>query len=343
MQSVRMELSFVEVLMPIVRDLKEKKSSSTRQWSLSGTEPSLSGVLKNGYVAEEDGRPLTVAEWQEMWRAAAAGERPELGFRQRYMIENMRLAIAHLGEIEQILAGMLRDEDSLSRQIEALVLANLPARAQLPDTITLLLGTCSGGFVDEQGRIVVDLAAVHMLAADPGAVLQFLAHETWHSGHWSLLADDPRMQEPWFMAFPQLQSEGMVNHLIGGTYKLMSIAAQTGQGETQKRAQEFLHYADTLEACAETRMSEYLECLDALFSGDSGPYEAYVRTLPDAPGYLHGVLMAKAIADSFGRQALIETASDPVRFLLAAIESFQRKGFTLCTPEQVLRFSAAVR
>jgi hypothetical protein len=151
------------------------------------------------------------------------------------------------------------------------------------------------------------------------------------------------MQEPWFMAFPQLQSEGMVNHLIGGTYKLMSIAAQTGQGEAQKRAQEFLHYADTLEACAETRMSEYLECLDALFSGDSGPYEAYVRTLPDAPGYLHGVLMAKAIADTFGRQALIETASDPVRFLLSAIESFQRKGFTLCTPEQVLRFSAAVR
>ncbi len=337
---MRLDLSLISALMPMVRELKGEIPSSDEQWALISGQPGLTGVLENGFVREEDGRSLTFEEWKALWQGAATGLQAVPGFRQRYMLQNMQLALTHTSALEQLLVRLLRDEDSLSEEIVATVKINLPAQAQLPGAITLALGTCSGGFVDGEGGIFVDLATIHALADDPFAIIQFLAHETWHSGHWSLVATHPRQHEPWFGPLVQLQSEGMVNHLIGGTYELMSRTVQTDHGETRNSAARFLDYADTMDAHSQSRMVDYLEHLEALIAGNTAKYDAFVRNLPDNPGYLHGVLMAKTIEETLGRRALLETTPDPVAFLLTAIQAFQRANCDVCSPALWERFAA---
>ncbi len=340
---MRLDLSFISALMPMVRGLKGETPSLDEQWELISRQPCVTDILENGFVREEDGRSLTVEEWKALWRGAVAGQQAVPGFRQRYMLQNMQVALTHTSALEQMLAHLLRDEDSLSEQIVARVMINLPAHAQLPGAITLALGTCSGGFVDRQGGIVVDLVTIHALADDPSAIIQFLAHETWHAGHWSLVATHPRQHEPWLGPLAQLQSEGMVNHLIGGTYELMSRTVRTGHGEAQDRAARFLDYADTMDAHSQPRMVDYLEHLDALIAGNTVEYESFVRQLPDNPGYLHGVLMAKTIEDVRGRRALLDTTPDPVAFLLTAIQAFQEIGCDVCSPVLWERLAALSR
>lgn len=128
-----------------------------------------------------------------------------------------------------------------------------------------------------------------------------------------------------------------MNYIVGGTYELNQYRAQHGEGEAQKASQRFVEYADTMNQQEPQRLNQLLSNIAKLLSGDVESYMTYARSLPDIPGYLHGVLMSKKIDAAFGRDALVGSASDPVKFLLLFVEAARRPGLELSVSDSALQ------
>lgn len=337
---MRIDTAFVAQVLPIVRQLAIEHQAP--QWKVMQGFPSLRGVLENGRVVEQNNRPLTFEEWTVMWANAASGQPNEQrGIRQRFMSDNMLTSIKHLDELAAVLIHFNENAVSLGMKIETRVRSSLPREAVLPASITMVLGTTSSGYVDANG-IYIDLVALYMFHGDTRMTENLLTHESWHFGHGSLLEVHPHRNEPWFMPLAQLQSEGIVNFLVGGTHELNQYRAQHSDGEVREQSRRFLEYFDTMEDQSARRLNELFSTLVSLLSGDVESYTTYVASLPDMPGYLHGVYMSRKIHEVFGRDALVRSASDPMSFILLSIEALKRQRLDPCVPSSALQQWAAL-
>ncbi|HWI63695.1 MAG TPA: DUF5700 domain-containing putative Zn-dependent protease [Symbiobacteriaceae bacterium] len=309
---MNLDLTLVDLLLPILTDLSSGVPVTDARWQGLNASPTLSAVLENG-------RLTSLMEWRRIWEAAAWGEAPELGARQRHVLANARQALGRLEQVRTAAAALRTD--LVSRMDEILrsdVLPNLPAGVSPAPAVALVLGIASGGGFFTGSGIYLDLGWIAGQGHDPVLLRKLLAHEIWHTGHYAALA--PRLDQPWLGPVFQLQSEGAANYLIGGTREVCEIAAEQGD----ERASAFVTYADTFEPQARKRLREYAEALEMLLTGDEESYQAYERTLPDMPGYLHGVYMCRAIDAALGREALIATLPDPVSFLLRYQEAAEK-------------------
>jgi hypothetical protein len=306
------------VLLPVLHDLVQGLPAPEELWEAIARDPAMSGILANGRVSEEGGRNLTFAEWRRIWEAAVSDEQLELGVRQRRMVENACASIQHLSELRGIAATAANGlGEALAKSMDAEIVPNLPAGTRVSPTVHLVLGTSSGGFFSGSD-IYVDLNLLRHLADDPEAVRQFLAHEIWHTGH-SAAVEGHRMEtERWFGPLFRLQSEGIVNCVIGGTHEQYArVAVQTSDQEARDQARAFLDYVCTIESHPCEHLDQLSVALQRLLRGDIQAYRDYEESLPDQPGYLHGLHMAKAIDHQLGRDVLIATVPDPLAFLLA--------------------------
>lgn len=322
-----LDLRFAEALLPIVSRLANGNDSPDEWWAALKDQPSLDPILQNAFVEEEGRRHLRLEEWRGIWEVAA-GRTSDLtpaGRRQQYALANARFAVQNVDVLGKLLHRLHTDLAETTLRVEMTAYGNLPEQAHCAPEIRMVAGTTSGGFVDDIG-VYVDIAVLASFGADQKLVEQFLAHELWHSGHWSLIANHPYLDAPWFMPLAQLQSEGLVNFLIGGTYELNSHRSVAGQPEEKERAKQFLAYADSMKAEAASRIDELFQKVGQLVHGDVEAYRQYVSDLPDGPGYLHGRHMAHVIDRALGRKKLLSTCPDPAAFLLSYADACSRLG-----------------
>lgn len=238
-----------------------------------------------------------------------------LGQRQRFLYENARATLGALPEIEPMLAALRSGfAEEMEEVLRSQVLANLPADATVDPAVYMVLGSASGGFYNENG-MYFDLNQMRALRRDPALLRQFLAHEIWHTGHGALAEGHPSVKAPWFMHLYMLQSEGTVNCLIGGTREWCEVVAAEAGHPDGPRAKAYLDYLTGMDVHAQERLAELSAALEKLLAGDKDGFRAYTRTLPDHPGYLHGVYMARAIERGLGRGALVAALPDPLSFL----------------------------
>lgn len=319
---LKLDLQFVEALWPIVKRVAREEECPDALWATLKDQRSLDPVLQNARVDEEGGRTLRLEEWRGIWEAAAGSRQSSLeaGRRQQYALTNARFSIQNAEALGALIRDLTDKLADVTLRIATTASENLPRGAQCASEIRLVAGTTSGGFTDETG-VYVDIAVLGALGADPKLTEQFLAHELWHSGHWSLIERHPQLDAPWFMPLAQLQSEGLVNFLIGGTYEFYAHKAAEGQAEERERAQRFLAYADAMKTEALTRIDALFLAVSRLVGGDATTYREYSNSLPDAPGYLHGKYMAEIIDSALGREVLLATCPDPVAFLLAYVQA----------------------
>lgn len=322
-----LDTQFAEALWPMVMQMSRTEQCSDDQWLAIEKQSSLGPVLQNARVDEEDGRSLSLMEWRSIWEAAAGICRTPVvaGRRQEYALTNAWFAVQHADVIHELLLNLNTRVADAALHIASTAYENLPQGAACAEEIHLVAGTASGGFTDETG-VYVDVAVLAALGANPDLTEQFLSHELWHSGHWSLIERHHHVNEPWFMPLAQLQSEGLVNCLIGGTYELYAYKAKTGQEDEKERAFRFLAYADSMETEASQRIGELYSAIARLLEGDQTTYLEFSQALPDAPGYLHGRHMARVIDKALGRESLLATCPDPVRFLTTYSEACERLG-----------------
>lgn len=328
---MQLDLSFVTAVLPWIHQMPSSEAQVQMPNRIRSLSP-LRSILENGRVTEDNNRALTFEEWASMWRDALTHKRPkELGIRQKLMYNNMLTTTRQLDELEGVLGYLLQHSNSLGQQIETRVRNNLPRGATLPPSMKLVLGTTSLGFVTQEG-IYVDHVSLYMFHDDVETVEDLLTHESWHFGHSSLLDSHPHRTESWFLPLAQLQSEGIVNYLIGGTYQIHQYQSRYAEGEARKQSRHFVQYADTMQDDLEPRVRELFSHLERLMVGDTDSYSRYVQTLPDIPGYLHGVVMARAIDEVFGREALISSTHDPLEFIVLAAQALQVKGIEVGLP-----------
>ncbi len=322
-----LDLQFVEALWPLVTRMARAEPCPGELWSALEDQISLGPVLQNVHVDEEQGRALHLKEWRSVWETAAGIRRTPLigGRRQEYALTNARFSLQNAEALDVLIRHLTTRLADITQRIVTIAVENLPSGAHCATEIHLVAGTASGGFTDETG-VYVDMAVLGALGANPKLTEQFLAHELWHSGHWSLIERHPRVDEPWFMPFAQLQSEGVVNFLIGGTYELYAHKALEGQEDEKQRARRFLTYADSMDAEAFMRIDQLYSVIGSLLEGNEMAFQNFSNSLPDAPGYLHGKYMAQIINSTLGRDALLATCSDPVTFLLEYARACEHLG-----------------
>lgn len=334
---MRLDFATVEALMPVLQDLVAGRPVSEARWDAVSLTPAFPGIMGNCCVAEEGARPLTLPEWRRIWELAAAqgNDAPALGQRQRHLFANVTATLGALSEIEAM-AAALRDgfAEQMAEVVRTRVLANLPAGAAPDPAVFMILGSASGGFYNEQGMFF-DLNQMRTLHRDPALLRQFLAHEIWHTGHGSLAEKHPAAEAPWFTNLYMLQSEGMANCLIGGTREWCEAVAATADHADAPRARAFLSYLGSMEKNAQDCLHELAEALERLLAGDTAGFRAYVLSLPDHPGYLHGVYMARTIERVLGREALIGTVPDPLAFL-RAYQQAARAGGAPMLPDSLM-------
>ncbi|MDF2631082.1 MAG: putative zinc dependent peptidase [Symbiobacteriaceae bacterium] len=324
---MHLDFAAVETLLPALLDLAAGRPVSEERWEAVSRTAAFPGIMGNCCVAEEGARHFTLAEWREIWEMAAreaapctgapaqGATAPHLGVRQRYLFDNARATLGALPEIEGMAASLRNGfAEQMEEAIQAQVLANLPPGTPLDTTVYMILGSASGGFYNDSG-IYFDLNQFRTLRRDPALMRQFLAHEIWHTGHGALAEHHPAVTAPWFINLYMLQSEGVVNCLIGGTREWCEVVAADATHGDAARSRAFLAYLASMDEHAEERLRELAEALGKLLTGDIAGFRAYAQALPDHPGYLHGVYMARTIERALGRGALIETIPDPVSFL----------------------------
>jgi len=322
-----LDLRFAESLWPIISRLANGRDCPDEWWVALKNQPSLDPVLQNAFVEEEDHRQLRLEEWRSIWEVAAGRTlhmTPD-GRRQEYALANARFALQNADMLGALLHRLHGAMAETTLRVEKTAYGNLPEDAHCAPEIRIVAGTTSGGFVDDIS-VYVDLAVLSSLGADQRLVEQFLAHELWHSGHWSLVEKHRYLDAPWFIPLAQIQSEGLVNFLIGGTYELYSHKSVAGQPEEKEYAQRFLAYADSMHAEAPARIRELYEKIGRLVRGDVEAYRQYVSGLPDGPGYLHGRYMAQVVDKAFGRKKLLSTSPDPAAFLLLYADACSELG-----------------
>ncbi|QSO47359.1 DUF5700 domain-containing putative Zn-dependent protease [Alicyclobacillus mengziensis] len=333
---MRIVTTFVRHVLPVIQHLSVEEKP--QQWNDIGQLQSLAGVLANGRVVEENDRPLRLEEWSSLWTDAIHGQtNKQLGMRQRFMYDNMRTAVRHLNDLSAVLNYLEQNSESLGVEVERRVKENLPVGAVLPNAITMILGTTSSGYVNDEG-IFIDLVTLYMFHDDKKMIKDLLTHESWHFGHSSLLESHPNANEPWFLPVAQLQSEGIVNYIVGGTYQINQHRAQHSEDQAREESRRFVEYVDSFNTVAQIRLNELLSSLEKLLSGDLEGYMKYVRTLPDIPGYLHGVFMSRQIEAVFGREVLVQSASDPVKFILLSVDALKSQGFLINVSDETLQF-----
>jgi len=333
---VQLDFATVEALLPVLLDLSAGRPVSDDRWDTVSRTAAFPSVMGNCCVAEEGARPFTLAEWRKVWEMAAQGvDSPALGMRQRLLFENARATLGALPEIE-MLAATLRSgfAEQMEEVLHTQVLANLPPGAVVDPSVYMILGSASGGFYNESG-MYFDLNQMRILRRDPALLRQFLAHEIWHTGHSALAEQHPDAAAPWFIQLYMLQSEGTVNCLIGGTREWCQELAGTADNADAPRSRAYLAYLATMDGCAEERLRELAEALEKLLAGDKAGFRAYTQTLPDHPGYLHGVYMARAIERSLGREALFTTLRNPVSFI-RTYQAAARAGGGPLLPESLI-------
>lgn len=332
---MRIDTTFVRNVLPLIQQLSAEEKP--QQWNHIGHLPSLAGVLANGRVVEEDDRHLTLEEWSALWTDAVHGQtNKQLGMRQRFMYDNMRTAVRHLNDLSVVLNYFDQNSESLGIEVERRVKANLPVGAVLPNEITMILGTTSSGYVNDEG-IFIDLVTLYMFHDDKKMIDDLLTHESWHFGHSSLLESHPNVDKVWFLPVAKLQSEGIVNYIVGGTYQINQHRAQHSEDEAREESRRFVAYVDSFDTMAQIRLNELFSSLEKLLSGDVEGYMEYVRTLPDMPGYLHGVFMSRQIEEAFGREVLVQSASDPVKFILLSVDALRSHGLLVNVSDETLQ------
>lgn len=219
---------------------------------------------------------------------------------------------AEVDGLEQALAQYSeRMEEQLSSAIKREVFPWLPERVELDYRVEITLGAPLLGFV-AAGVIYLDLLAVAELGRTRAE--QYISHQLFHFAHRRLARGRTDDDQLWACLF-SLQSEGVVNYIIGGSREMLELRYKFARGPLREQLLHRLeHYAAFPRKPAV--YFEKLYCLvETALAGDPASLVKYCREID--PGHYQGVAMARTIEAQLGAHLLKESLYHPVDFLLA--------------------------
>ncbi len=301
------------MVMDIMQEIREGRDTG-RQWlerlEKASFEPVLSscGHWEEGrHVPLEPQRFLYVLinAWQDSGTLQLPAE-------QLAVQHHLQRAFSRLDGLPEVLDSNIGDlEERLPETIKREVLPWLPQTVELGQRLEIVLGAPAMGFVSG-GNIYLDLLALWELGQE--RVEQFIAHHLFHFAHRQLTRDQPGDDGLWACLF-SLQTEGVVNHVIGGSREMLELRYKYAREPLRTGLRQRLEHYAAFARDSRPYFKELYSLLGKAVDGDAKGLVQYCRQTD--PGHFQGVAMAKAIENQAGPSILRETLWNPVDFLLA--------------------------
>ncbi len=224
---------------------------------------------------------------------------------------HLQRAFQRLDDLPAVLDRQTRElEAQLPQTIKREVLSWLPEPVDVDQQIEIVLGAPVLGFAS-RGTIYLDLLALWELGQERAE--QFIAHHLFHFAH-RKLADDSQRDNLWACLF-SLQTEGIVNYVIGGSREMLELRYKYAVDPLRSRLRQRLEHYAAFARDSRPYFQELYDLLDKALDGNPRELVKYCRQTD--PGHFQGVAMSKAIEDQAGAEGLKKTLWHPVEFLLA--------------------------
>lgn len=286
----------------LIKTIKEGGNPSAVYAQLEG--PELSSLLRH------------LGQWQEgamapdrffyiLQRAVLGGGEMLLSPREAWLESHFARAAVISEQLEDILNQLLTYlEKELPRALQREVLTWLPRPIEPAPDVVILLGTPWLMYTD--GLIYLDLLGLAELGKERAE--QFICHEVFHHCHRRLTMGASPLY-PWLF---ELQSEGIVGHIIGGSRELWEACHRHAPREFAGGILTRLEWYPRFNGNPDLYMTELWQILVEGLKGNRSRLAQWYRER--FPGHHQGVLMARVIEEELGREDLISSLLRPEDF-----------------------------
>jgi hypothetical protein len=257
-----------------------------------------------------------LGQWQEgamapdrflyiLQRAVLGGGEMLLSPREAWLESHLARAGVISEQLEEFLNQILIYlEKELPRALQREVLAWLPNPVEPAPDVAILLGTPWLMYTDD--IIYLDLLGLAEVGKERAE--QFICHEVFHHCHRRLaMGASPLL--PWLF---ELQSEGVVGHIVGGSRELWEACHRHAPGEFAGSILTRLEWYPRFNSSPDQYMEELWQILAEGMGGKRDRLAHWYRER--FPGHHQGVLMAKVIEQELGREELVGSLLRPEDF-----------------------------